>query len=90
VKSIIDLLKKDKQIMGYGMGVGPLNQSAAARLFGIGQPTINRWMMGTSGISLEFKLKILIHYNEPPQEYLTGPEMDYVHILKRYLNSHLQ
>lgn len=86
METIIDLLRKDRQIMANDS----INQSAAARLFGIGQPTINRWIMGTSGISLEFKLKILMHYDVAPQKYLTGPEMDYAHILKKYLDTHLR
>ena len=87
MKNILDLLYKDKDLLRSN---GELNQSEAARRFGIGQPTLNRWLLKTSGISLEYKMRILIHYNERPQDYLTGSEMDYMHTLKRYLDTHLK
>jgi hypothetical protein len=85
MKQVTELLEKDSTLLKNGQ----LNQSLAARTFGIGQPTLNRWLMGTSGVSFELKMKILIHYGERPQDYLTGKEMDYLHTLKRYLDKYI-
>lgn len=86
MKQVTDLLLDDPNLQRNGQ----LNQSEAARIFNIGQPTLNRWLMKTSGVSFELKMRILIHYNERPQEYLTGEEMDYLHTLKRYLDNHIK
>jgi transcriptional regulator with XRE-family HTH domain len=85
--SVIDLLTNDQK---FQKANGQFNQSEAARAFKIGQPTLNRWLLGTSGVSFEFKLKILKLYDVPPQGYLNGEEIDFLHALKRYLNKHLQ
>jgi hypothetical protein len=87
MKTVIDLVLNDKK---FQTPHGKFNQSEAARVFNVGQPTLNRWLLGTSGVSFEMKLRILKHYEVPPQEYCTGEEIDSLHTLKRYLNKHLQ
>jgi len=77
----IELLINDKKLQRTD---GSFNQSAAARLMGIGQPTLNRWALSGTGMRIDFKLKLVAMYNAPPEEYLDDTEIEFVREIKAY------